>query len=386
MWRWCNFLQTFAPPEKCPVHINMDETSIRLATTTQAGFLVEEARRRVRAAGGLRQPTAKREMRSMITQIVFIADNEEIQPHLPTMFLFSERIVTREQFDALRLALPPKVLLLRGGKGWMTTKLMCRALRVLAEALSPYRDTHHFTVSADTYRAHLGRAVWTTASRLNFHYHLIPAKMTWALQPCDTHVFATYKRAIEHEYQLRLARESPRERWPHALFHAVLAAFDRIVRRRTWQQAFHSNGLNGSQVGVSKRVLSLLQWQTVPDDVHEWPSFHDFCCVFPERTIVDIDAVFASLLHVPRLHSIPRARRMGYRHRAERSPIITRRAAAASASAEFLPERSDPSPWRPSAPPATPTAIASPSHRREPRGVRLGPRPSIPMSTKRKKS
>ena len=209
--------------------------------------------------------------------------------------------------------------------------------------------------------------------------------MTWALQPCDTHVFAIYKRAIEHEYQLRIARALPRERWPHALFHAVLAAFDRVIRRRTWDQAFHSNGLDGSQVGVSKRVLSLLQWQTVPEDVHEWPSFHDLQSLFPDRSNVDLDAVFATLLHGPRMHNIPRAHRMTYRRRAERSPIATRRAAATTASAELVPEPGTPAPWRPRTPPATPTAIAEPSRRRDPRGVRLGPRPSMPSSTKARK-
>ena len=34
-------------------------------------------------------------------------------------------------------------------------------------------------------------------------FFLIPANMTWALQPCDTHVMARYKRQLRLEFQNR---------------------------------------------------------------------------------------------------------------------------------------------------------------------------------------
>ena len=149
--------------------------------------------------------------------------------------------------------------------------------------------------------------------------------------------------------------------------------------RLTSQKLPASNGLNGSQHLVSQRVLACLQWPHVPEDVQTAPTFSDLQCVFPERSNIDVNSIFASLVRAGgEARAVPRAVRMGRRRREHRSPIVTRRAAAVSAAESSAIEHAERSRWERGLIPAMAVAIGSASRHREPRGVRLGPRRASP--------
>lgn len=46
------------------------------------------------------------------------------------------------------------------------------------------------------HKTHYSPEVLSTCSRNNLHVSFVPAKLTWALQPADTHVFAGQKRRL----------------------------------------------------------------------------------------------------------------------------------------------------------------------------------------------
>ena len=57
--------------------------------------------------------------------------------------------------------------------------------------------------SSDVYRAHVTKQVWQAMTRWSYLYFLIPAKITWAMQPCDTHdVLAVLKRHLVEAMQM----------------------------------------------------------------------------------------------------------------------------------------------------------------------------------------
>ena len=62
--------------------------------------------------------------------------------------------------------------------------------------LAAFRATHAFTVFADSYKAHIGKRALRAFGRAGLRLCCIPAGLTWALQPCDTHLFALYKRRV----------------------------------------------------------------------------------------------------------------------------------------------------------------------------------------------
>ena len=62
--------------------------------------------------------------------------------------------------------------------------------------LAAFRATHAFTVFADSYKAHIGKRALRAFGRAGLRCCCIPAGLTWALQPCDTRLFALYKRRV----------------------------------------------------------------------------------------------------------------------------------------------------------------------------------------------
>ena len=78
-------------------------------------------------------------------------------------------------------------------KAWMTTEVMEKYIVLLGGILKEFQTTHRFILYLDALRVHVSPKVLRAASRANLWICVIPAKMTWALQPCDAHVFASYK-------------------------------------------------------------------------------------------------------------------------------------------------------------------------------------------------
>ena len=107
-------------------------------------------------------------------------------------------MVTEQQQRTLSAIMPGNVLLLRRHTAWMTSDLMTQELLVLKQSLAPFMDTHQIFLTADAFRAHVTSEVWKQCVKQQILYCVIPAKLTWALQPCDTHVFASYKHRLQN--------------------------------------------------------------------------------------------------------------------------------------------------------------------------------------------
>jgi hypothetical protein len=68
---------------------------------------------------------------------------------------------------------------------------------VLLNAAAKHPGHHRRIMQcADTYGAHISHSVFMSAAKHGAFYFTVPPKMTWAVQPCDTHVFATFKQHV----------------------------------------------------------------------------------------------------------------------------------------------------------------------------------------------
>ena len=88
----------------------------------------------------------------------------------------------------VRASLPPHVLLLRLKKAWMNADVMCWLAAKLRESLVEWMETHTIIFMVDAYKAHFTPRVLKAFARQHIMFHLIPAKTTWIMQPCDTHL------------------------------------------------------------------------------------------------------------------------------------------------------------------------------------------------------
>ena len=203
LWRWSNYLQQFDWDQKIRVLINVDETSVRLVPEEGKGHVSNRAYRLLCSGMPLGRNASLAAQRSAITHVTAICDHGEIQKLLPQVVLVSENQFTEERAFSLRSEAPASVHLWRKKKAWMTTDIMVEYIHLLGRLLQEFQATHRFILYLDALRAHVSPRVLRAASRANLWICVIPSKMTWALQPCDTHVFASYKRMLGEEYQRR---------------------------------------------------------------------------------------------------------------------------------------------------------------------------------------
>ena len=113
-------------------------------------------------------------------------------------------------------------------------------------------------LSSDVFRAHTTKEVWRVMARLNFFYFLIPARMTWVVQPCDTHVFAQLKRHLQEGRQTAAVRAEKGGVSVATLINLVGVLVQTVLRGQSWGRAFDDLGLVGNQSAVSCTVLGKL--------------------------------------------------------------------------------------------------------------------------------
>ena len=197
--------------------------------------------------------------RSAITHVTAICDHPEIQKRLPQLVLVGENQFTERRADRLRSEAPDSVHLWRQQKAWMTTELMVKYIVLLGGILRDFQTAHRFILYLDALRAHVSPAVLRAASRANLWICVIPSKMTWALQPCDTHVFASYKRMLGEEYQRRSGLTAAGDITWELLFESLWHVVKTLVLGKNWSAAFDSVGIRGQQRALSDRTLRKLQ-------------------------------------------------------------------------------------------------------------------------------
>ena len=218
LWRWSNYLQHMDPPDKIRVLINVDETSVRLVPQEGKGHVSKGAYRLLCSGMPLGRNASLAAQRSAISHVAAICDHPEIQKRLPQVVLVGENQFTEGRANRVRSEAPECVHLWKRTKARMTTVVMVKWIDLLGAILKELLTTHRVFLYLDALRVHVSPKVLRAASRRNLWICVIPAKMTWALQPCDIHVCASYKRLLGAEYQRRSGLTADRSQYMPASY------------------------------------------------------------------------------------------------------------------------------------------------------------------------
>ena len=226
-----------------------------------------------------------------------ICDDPEIQARSPQLVIIGSRFITKEEFACIEPSAERACLrLVRNKTSSMATDMFEYMVTQLARALGDVKNSRTVHVYGDEYKAHVGRRVWKAFAEQGMNYCLIPAKLTWILQPLDTHAFAGYKNFLANECQrISVARIEGRLSMHH-LLDAVAATINKYLNVSDWTQAFYDTGLVGSQRCVSTRALE--KWDSQKDQ-----SFRDtryrlleqLANVFPRNLSPPVDLLFVEL-------------------------------------------------------------------------------------------
>ena len=293
LWRWSNYLQQLDLEQKIRVLINVDETSVRLVPEEGKGHVSNRAYRLLCSGMPLGRNASLAAQRSAITHVTAICDHAEIQKRLPQVVLVSENQFTEGRAFRLRSEAPASVHLWRQKKAWMTTEVMVQYILLVGRLLQEFQTTHRFILYLDALRAHVPPRVLRAASRANLWICVIPAKMTWALQPCDTHVFASYKRLLGEEYQRRSGLTAAGDITWEILLESLWHVVTTLVQGRDWSASFDSVGIRSKQRALSDRTRRKLQYPLEPPQVQATlPALSDFEQIWPKGVRIPIHELF----------------------------------------------------------------------------------------------
>lgn len=308
MWQWTNWLHTFIPQGKTPLHVNLDETSIRLHSETGLGFLAAGTRQRKRSKGGFTRDVPKKMLRGSFCHMAVICDDPNIQKVLPQYIFVNAALISKADADLSAEATATSTLVIvRVKSTWTTTERFIHVLKNIVRRVKMNDDNKFVVFSADAYPAHVSPKVMLAASRLSIIYHVIPACMTWALQPCDTHVFGRYKDYLATTCQRICIDERTTACSGTQLLRAIAMSTTDVINATSWRTAFQQLGLTGDQLNVSERVLAKLHYSTRPSISDTMPTLSQLTSMFPRRTNLNLDAIFSCVVKQEQLARLHRA-------------------------------------------------------------------------------
>ena len=159
-------------------------------------------------------------------------------------------LLRREELE-LQLELPINWFLRRRKSGWLDADELINVLRLLAEILRDLTASYHFILSMDASPVHLSAKVAAACAQLGLHVIYIPAFMTPWLQPCDTHLFAMFKRSLAAACEEAQGSSLTGEVISLTMLRIVMRAARAVIETRSWRVAFQKTGLCDQQRGVA---------------------------------------------------------------------------------------------------------------------------------------
>ena len=271
MWQWSRYLFRHAAElGKTPLILNLDETAVPAVFTDGKGtVMVQNGAAVWQSLPRLRM--TKSETRIYFTHVAIICNRSDIQALLPQVLFVGAAALTRAQFAELQHELPDNVFLKRMPKGWNTADQHKVIVRILALILAEYPNLLPI-LSFDAAPIHLTPEVLAEIASGGLLFILVPARLTWLLQPLDTHVFFRYKLYLKQKFAESMA-EAPGHKHKVALMiKLVIKAIRHVLQAHCWEAAFVRSGLWKDQFAVAAFIKRGLQYETLPQITDERPT------------------------------------------------------------------------------------------------------------------
>ena len=263
VWSWCNWLTAEATNAgKTLLLLNLDETPVPLTFTHAQGNVMrlDPARAWLRAP---RQQSNRGEQRSYFTHVGLICNDPAVQPLLPQVIFVGAKLMTEATFATIQMELPGNVYVKKMKKGWNNAEQHCIIIQLLSLVLQPLRERYQPLLMFDAAPLHLSDQVMGELATASIWYLVIPARLTWLMQPLDTHAFARYKRYLKMLFQDRDRRDQAHNA-TLLMVRLVIHTIRAVLQGYHWGPAFASNGLTGNQDTVSMYIKGELEYERLP--------------------------------------------------------------------------------------------------------------------------
>lgn len=272
-----------ASPSRPPLLINLDETAIVRHVSGIRGTVVKPTAK-VRVAI---DRASLSERRTYISLLACVTDDETVQGLLPQVLLGNYHVFTLQVLRSLS-GQTGSVTLWRQPSAWNCHATMRKWLTLLTKALGPLVRARTVIVVLDVHPSHIHASIFQHARNCGVRFVYIPAKLTWLLQPCDTHVFAPFKRALQKAWLEEKSKAAGGKISLETWLKVVCATVGNTIIGTAWRKAFLADGLLARQTGMSSRVAQALGFDGSVDLSKTLPTEEQASCIFPARVKMDM--------------------------------------------------------------------------------------------------
>lgn len=277
------------------LRVNLDETAVCLFYGDVKGN-VFESKGRPREFPGQRVPRWKR--RCYVTFVALICDRVDVQPLLPQFIVCNTSTLKASAVAALQAACPSNVTLVRQKSAWNNEALLVQIIEQLGRVLAPFFVDAQPILLMDAARIHTTRRVLSACARASLWLVVVPAKLTWLLQPLDTDVFFGFKACLRKYYQSFRVEAAGGDVGLQDLLACTYAAIRDVLQKRAWALAFERCGFGKRQDCLSAAILKQLEVDAVELPATK-PSNDLVKLCFPKRAKVDYSLLWSHCVATP---------------------------------------------------------------------------------------
>ena len=119
---------------------------------------------------------------------------------------------------------------------------------------------------------------------------LLPAQLTWLLQPLGVKVFGYIKAFLRQRF-ITVPAQNFNDSLVLTAIRDVFAAVEKWFVNRSWGKAFDTLGLNGGIPPSSKHILVECGWTVFPPIIRTRPTTAVICSNTPKGRILHADAL-----------------------------------------------------------------------------------------------
>lgn len=326
-FKWINCAISEAPLDRPPLIINMDETALAYHVTGVQGTVL----RHLPKAPG-RRPADHAQLSDVRGHVSFLASvthDPAAQPLLPQVLLGNEHKFTVRALKDAAKHCPENVVLWRQKSAWNSHATMRRFIVLLTKRLGKLVKERYVILLLDCATVHIHASIYKLARRHGLRLVYIPPKMTRYLQPCDTHVFAPFKRALKENWRICKSKGAvDTQLWLRVIFDTV-----RQTLAGDWKKAFLRTGLLSQQEHLSEQTRCATSTEASCQLGSNPPSMEEARSLFPRRLRVD---VMSYVLWVPACQRLrvsgPGRRRASVRLAAAKAKALSAPSSAAASS------------------------------------------------------
>lgn len=197
------------------------------------------------------------------TLVAIICDDPTLQTLLPQVMFVGASCLSQAQFATLREELPDNVYVKRMPKGWSNAEQHKLIICILSMVLAPFSDVQPI-LTFDAAPLHLTSEVLSEIKAGGLLFMLVPAKLTWLLQPLDTHVFLKLKLHLKQQFAASLVADEPNVNRVARMVRLVVSAIRKVLQGHRWQVAFQQTGMWRDQGLIKNPIKKNLQYDQLP--------------------------------------------------------------------------------------------------------------------------